>query len=582
MGASTQQQTDEIRFGITFKLGILLAVFGVLSSGLTGYYTYTATRDILINASSQDLLQATQVMGRRFTILTNEAAKDALMYSRIRSVHDVAGSGPAAIAARRALADQFRGFLLEHPEYFQARFISALNNGIELVRADRDGDNIRIIDGLDLQEKQHYPYVYETLRLAAGEVHFSRIFLNREEGAHAGLRQPTLLVATPVADADGKALGIIVINVDLNHLFDMLKADLHNDYQIFLADQNGDYLIHPDRSKTFGFDYGRRFLAQDTFKPVAEIVNGQSESVIVRTRLVGGKQEVLGGFAKIPFGEKAERHFVIFGLTVPLDTVLQSMEALEKNSARIVIAFSLSAIALSILLAMIFVRPLKQLVGAVRHFAQTRELIPIRVRRRDELGLLAHSIAQMQEHLLAHMNEINMRKDAMEYKARHDALTGAPNREMFFDLLRFSISNARRNGTQLAVLFIDLDRFKSINDNFGHAAGDAVLVTVVQRLKEVMRESDAVARLSGDEFGVLIQPAEDEERIAHVAQKIIDVLHEPIAFGKANLKTGASIGISIFSADGDTPEALLHNADAAMYNSKRKGRGVFCFYTGMQ
>ncbi len=582
MGESIQQQAEKIKFGITFKLGILLAVFGVLSSGLTGYYTYHTTREILVNEASRDLLQATQVMGQRFSILTNEAAKDALVYTKIRVVHDVTGSGPTAIAARQVVADQFKGLMTEHPEYFQVRFISARNSGIELVRVDRDGDNIKIVSGSDLQEKLHYPYVYETLGLAEGKVHFSRIFINREVGAHAGLKQPTLQVATPVMKTDGEVLGVIVINVDLNHMFDMLRADLRNEYQIYLTDQNGDFLIHPDRSKTFGFDYARRFLVQDTFGPVAEIINGQSDSAIVRTRINDGKQEVLGGFARIPFGDKAEHRFVIFGLTVPLATVLSGMTELAENSASIVIAFSLSAIALAVLLAWVFVRPLKLLVESVRSFARTRELSPVRVRSRDELGLLARSIAQMQEHLLAHLNELNMRKDVMEYKARHDVLTGAPNREMFFDLLRFAISSARRNGTQLAVLFIDLDYFKSINDTFGHAAGDAVLIAVVQRLKSVMRESDAVARLSGDEFGVMIQPAEDTERIAHVAQKIIDALREPIAFGKITLKIGASIGISVFSADGDTPEELLHNADAAMYNSKRKGRGVFCFYTGMQ
>ena len=145
MSESIQQQADKIRFGITFKLGILLAVFGVLSSGLTGYYTYNATRDILVSEAGHDLLQATQVMGRRFSILTNEVAKDALVYTKIPIAHDVDGNGPAAIAARQALADQFKGLMTEHPEYFQVRFISAHNHGIELVRVDRDGDNIRIV-----------------------------------------------------------------------------------------------------------------------------------------------------------------------------------------------------------------------------------------------------------------------------------------------------------------------------------------------------------------------------------------------------------------------------------------------------
>jgi diguanylate cyclase (GGDEF)-like protein len=581
MNASIPPTAEKIRYGITFKLGILLAAFGVLTNGLAGYYTYHATRDILVSEASRDLLQATQVMGRRFAIMTNEASKDALSFAKIGSLQDAMGNGEKSAAVRRTLAEYFRASLVEHPEYFQARFISARDHGIELVRVDRDGDKVKIISGIELQEKQHYSYVYETLHMAAGEVNYSRIFINREEGAHAGLRQPTLQVATPVVNSSGKVIGVIVINVDLNYLFNMLKADLRGEYQIYLANQDGDFLIHPDRSKTFGFDYGRRFLMQDTFHQALDIVDGKAATAIALSPVDGGNQEILGGFAKIAFGEKSEHRFVIFGLTVPLDIVLKGTDRLAKNSVRIVLAFSVLAIALSVLLAFVFVRPLKYLVESVQRFSMTRELSPVRIRRRDELGLLARSIAQMQEHLLAHLNELNMRKDVMEYKARHDVLTGAPNREMFFDLLRFSISSARRNGTQLAVLFVDLDHFKAINDNYGHAAGDAVLIAVVQRMTSVIRESDALARLSGDEFAVMIQLAEDKARVEFVAQKIIDALREPIAFGKVMLKVSASVGISIFPKDGDSPEELLHNADAAMYNSKRKGRGVFCFYSGM-
>lgn len=260
MAALTPLPPGGFKFGIAIKLGILLAAFGVLASGLTGYYTYHATRDILIREASQDLLRSTQVLGRRFSIMAGEVANDARFLAAMPRSHDVFGTGQAAEMSRQTLSEEFKSLLLVHPEYFQARFISAQDHGMERVRVDRDVDGLKIVSGLDLQEKQHYPYVYETLRLAEGQVLFSKIVINREAGAHAGLKQPTLQVAAPVMGGDGKALGLIVINVDLNRLFDLLKADLGREYQLYLANQAGDYLIHPDSAMTFGFDYGRRFL----------------------------------------------------------------------------------------------------------------------------------------------------------------------------------------------------------------------------------------------------------------------------------------------------------------------------------
>jgi diguanylate cyclase (GGDEF)-like protein len=184
----------------------------------------------------------------------------------------------------------------------------------------------------------------------------------------------------------------------------------------------------------------------------------------------------------------------------------------------------------------------------------------------------------MQQHILAHLDEVRQRKDDMEHLARHDALTGAPNRVMFFDLLRFAISNARRHASQLAVLFIDLDHFKHVNDSYGHGAGDAVLVEVARRLRVTVRESDTVARLSGDEFVVLIQTFDDVQQLKLIAQKLIATMHAPIEYDGQWLTVGLSLGISIFPGDGDNAEDLLHNADVAMYRSKRDGRNTYTFH----
>ena len=571
---------SDVRFGLAIKLGLLLAAFGVLAAGLTGYYSYTTTREILVKGSGQDLLLSTQMLGRRFAGAVNDVANDARYMAKVPRTHGIfaAANDAAGQEARRMLAEQFRTMLTVHPEYFQVRLISAAHNGIELVRVDRDGDQLVSVASAELQEKAHYPYVFSTLKLGEGQIHFSKIFINREEGAHSALNQPTLQVATPVVAPDGRNLGVIVINVDLNQLFGFLKTDLSSDFQVYLANRQGDFLIHPDSSKTFGFDYGRRFLMQDEFTAVAGIVEGTAEQATLRLRSAEDQQEVIGGFVRIPFGDDAERRYVILGLTVPLEKVLEGTDALAVNIWSIVISFSLLAVLLSILVSHAFVRPLRQLVRAVQRFSATRELIPLPGEREDELGLLARSFGDMQQHILAHLDEVRQRKDDMEHLARHDALTGAPNRVMFFDLLRFAISNARRHASQLAVLFIDLDHFKQVNDSYGHGAGDAVLVEVARRLRATVRESDSVARLSGDEFVVLIQSFEDVQQLKLIAQKLIAAMHAPIEYDGQLLTVGLSLGISIFPGDGDNAEDLLHNADVAMYRSKRDGRNTYTFH----
>ncbi|MBC7857307.1 MAG: diguanylate cyclase, partial [Burkholderiaceae bacterium] len=485
------------QFGIPLKLALALATFGMLASGLTGYYLFQATRATLAKNAGEDLLLSTQVLGRRFTVAVNAIATDARFMANLPGARNNLGNaeGAARSHLRSDLAEQFGAMLSVHPEYFQMRLIGARDHGRELVRVDRDGPALRRVEGVNLQEKGHFPYVFNTLQLAAGQVLYSKIFINRETGAHAGYDKPTLQVATPIVGAEG-ALGVIVINVDLNRLFELLKTDLAPAYQLFLANREGDYLIHPNPEKAFGFEQGRHFLMQDDFAPVAAIVDSGADSAMLGAGPDQRGADVIGSFARIPFGEVGSGRFVVLGLTVPLGAVLDGAENVAENTRRIVIALSALALLLSILVARAFVRPLDQLLAAVEHFSRTHQLQPLPTRRNDELGLLARSVNKMQEHLLAHLNMINQRKDAMEHQATHDALTGAPNRVMFYDLLRFAIRNARRGGGELALLFIDLDHFKQVNDNCGHAAGDAVLVAVVTRMQQAMRANDVVARLA--------------------------------------------------------------------------------------
>ncbi|MCL1980343.1 MAG: diguanylate cyclase [Proteobacteria bacterium] len=177
--------------------------------------------------------------------------------------------------------------------------------------------------------------------------------------------------------------------------------------------------------------------------------------------------------------------------------------------------------------------------------------------------------------------DVTERQEAAElirYMANHDPLTNLPNRNYFRRRLPQAISLARRYNRILCLLFIDLDRFKPINDQYGHGVGDIVLMQVAERLRNVLRTSDSVCRLGGDEFVILLESTEALDGATLVAQKVIESLNEPIDTGAHICFIGASIGLSVFPLDCQDAETMLRHADIAMYEAKKKGRNCWQIY----
>ena len=170
-------------------------------------------------------------------------------------------------------------------------------------------------------------------------------------------------------------------------------------------------------------------------------------------------------------------------------------------------------------------------------------------------------------------------EERLHHLAHHDPLTGLPNRLLFTDRLDQSIRHAQRKQRMLAVLFIDLDRFKHINDSLGHSVGDRLLQQFAQRLSETLRAEDTVARISGDEFVVLLQDIHGTATVAPVACKLIETLKQPFLFEHNEIRVAASIGISLYPNDGHNAALLLRNADAAMYRAKDDGGNGYEFYS---
>ncbi|MEW8143980.1 MAG: EAL domain-containing protein [Candidatus Thiodiazotropha endolucinida] len=177
------------------------------------------------------------------------------------------------------------------------------------------------------------------------------------------------------------------------------------------------------------------------------------------------------------------------------------------------------------------------------------------------------------------ISQIKEAQDQINFLAHHDALTRLPNRALFRERFDHALMHARRENTSIALLFLDLDRFKTVNDTLGHPVGDQVLLEVSKRMNQIIRASDTLARLGGDEFVLLLEEQTDAQHAAVVARKLIDLFSRPMIIGEHELVVTASIGITLYPNDGDDSDKLIRHADRAMYEAKQQGRNTYRFFT---
>ena len=334
-----------------------------------------------------------------------------------------------------------------------------------------------------------------------------------------------------------------MINADLNNVFTTLAADLPKDFKLFLANGRGDYLIHPDASQTFGFDKGRHFLVQHEFAATRDLVEGSDG------RYQGAP--VVAAFVSRSVKISGDEDSFVIGFAQPLSRALERIDKLGVVALQLVLALCLLGVFIAALVARAVTRPINSMSTAVQNFALDRGRTEVpAVDRRDEIGVLAHSFKQMQDDIHQQLEALQESREELEHMARHDVLTGCPNRRAFQERLEHTLARAQRNGEHFAIFFIDVDNFKGINDKFGLHGGNAVLKIVA-------------LRLGGDEFVVLLES-----------------VRAPIVHRGTALQVGFSIGISMYPQDGRTAAELMARADRAMYEAKDAGRNGFRFSSG--
>jgi diguanylate cyclase (GGDEF)-like protein len=544
-----------MHIGIAPRLALVLAVFAVLASGLTGYYAHDSGYRLLMARAEKNLQGSSQVLGQRLIAEFGGVASDARIYASL--VNPLMNAG--------GVEHMSRSMLQVHSEYLRISVIDTRQGWQEkLAFVNNEGAVARVIAApLSLES-----LVEPAAQLNPGQLYLSGV-IKRDGASDNAAGRSSVLVATPVPLGNGASSGLlVVIRVDLNSLFAKIQAELPLDYRFYFADEGGVF-AHDSGALDAALPNDRPELIQALFPVVEKIISGERDSIVTNT-------DALVAFYRVQVADFSNARFFILGLSAPLSDVDQESDMLAGNIGRIVLSFGCLALLIAWGVSLVVAQPLAQILASVRRFAagDSSENLPLLTRRQDEIGLLARGVEDMQNQIRAQVAALEESRHAMLHMAHHDALTGLPNRRIFLGLLEKAIAQAKRQGRKLAVLFVDLDRFKAINDQYGHQAGDELLRAVARRLQSGVRASDTAARLAGDEFVVLLNPIHNAEEAIMVAEKLLQRFNQSLELEEASLPIQASIGISLFPDHGETPQVLLEAADQAMYASKGSGRNM--------
>ncbi|EGB14919.1 diguanylate cyclase [Pseudodesulfovibrio mercurii] len=461
---------------------------------------------------------------------------DVLFLSRQNELIRLLDGGDAQAA--RAMEREYLELADSREDYDQVRYLDA--DGLERVRVNSRNGRTSAVPESGLRDRSDRYYFRQCLGLDKGGIYLSPMDLNVEDGLVEQPVRPMLRIGTPVFDAAGRKRGIILINYNARTLLDrILRTGSSAEGLTMLLNGRGYWLLAPDETREWGFTAPEtedlRFATErpDEWRQMLDLERGQfrtdnglftfatvrpmAEMQAFSSRLHGAAQDGAQG------AEPA--YFWMLVSQVPAAT-------LDRHARTLLF---------------------KLLLGG---------------------GLLLALFAFGAWHLSLALSRRRLFQEQLLAAAMFDALTGLPNRKLFFDRLEASLALSVRYDRRLALLYIDLDGFKVVNDTMGHAAGDELLRRVGKLLTGSVRKSDTVARLGGDEFVVMLNEVTNLGDAALVGEKLVSALRAPIVLKTGTATISASVGVSVYPENGASAELLVQKADQAMYASKHMGKST--------
>ncbi len=434
------------------------------------------------------------------------------------------------------LERMFRSVAEISGNYDQIRFLDI--RGRERVRIKYNGKTARIVEEEELRNLADRYYFHDALVLDKGQIFVSQLDLNVERGEIEIPYKPVIRFSTPVFNSGGQRIGVVVMNSLSSELYHYIQYELeqHLGQHMFLLNRGGYYLVNSeDGEKEFGFMFP-----------------GKDEISLRRDN-----PDLWDLIREKSIGEAVLHHEVyVFRKVSPLEKTWVS----SRNEGFCCEEGSLSSEEYEWYLV-------SHIPAAVVISQLNRELLPFY----QVYAALILLFLILSFFLGKYKTSLELKKETIRHMAFHDELTGLKSRVFGLERLNVSITRGNTFGERFAVLYCDVNKFKPINDEFGHAAGDFVLREVAVRLEKSVRPDDSVIRMGGDEFVLILERIPNENETALVARRIIENMESPIPYRNDNFTVGISIGIVFFPEDGKTVPELLKKSDEAMYAAKKKG-----------
>ena len=374
--------------------------------------------------------------------------------------------------------------------------------------------------------------------------------------------------AAPVVGAEGQAAGVVVGRMNMERVWEVLDPIKIGETGFLVAfDKHGNLLAYPDKAL---------LLSRLDGYPESPGLNGATSLHLTGTE----GEELVGRIAPVGLLD-----WQVAALQERSETYGVVNDAVQKLLISVVVVLVVTG-SISFVLSRAITRPIRAVAAAMQKIAtgSLDERVPSAgLGEIDVLSASFNTMAENLEERTAELTEeVGQRKraeDQMRYHAYHDALTGLPNRALFQDRLAIALAQARRSRQMVGIMFLDLDRFKLVNDTLGHVIGDQLLQAIAKRLAGLVREGDTVARMGGDEFAVLVPTASGAVDTSEVASRILKAFRQPWVVVDEEFHLTTSIGIAMYPSDGEDAETLLRNADTAMYRAKDEGRDGFQVFT---
>ncbi len=462
----------------------------------------------------------------------------------------------------------FTSVIAQQAGYDQIRFID--NNGQEIIRVNRRYETVNVVKNKRLQNKKDRYYVKDIQVLGEGEIYVSPMDLNVEDGQIEIPITPTVRLGTPIFDVAGRRTGMLVININGTYLMSSLSAISRGiAHPMSLLNKNGYWLLERDPDKTWGFMFGNNQRFQTYYPQLWNKIQSSQRGQLVNQEggvftydsiyplIVASQSSVKVSSFQENESEKKAFYWKIVTRISP-----EKLLDIQKEMFNRFFSMAVPLVVLLMLISWKLAR------ARMRHHVSQVAL----------QAAYTNLEQKVEERTLALRKEVEFRKqteERMRHMASYDNLTGIPNRALFDDRLRTVLTLNRRHKKIIALMFIDLDGFKQVNDSYGHDCGDQLLIQVSHRLSKQIRESDTVGRYGGDEFVVLLNDIAHLGDADFIAIEVIQSLSERFLINENEVILGCSIGIAIHRGEVISIKEFIKIADEAMYSVKKNGKNNF-------